>query len=59
MIMLAVVGITVLVAIVGYGVYGLSAKFTLKQSTDRYRYVKTKDENGNEITKVVDLEDEK
>jgi hypothetical protein len=54
---LAVVGVLLMAGIVGFGIWKLINSFTLKRTTDRYRYVKTKDENGNEITKVVDLED--
>jgi predicted negative regulator of RcsB-dependent stress response len=54
---LAIVGVLIMSGIVGWGVWTISNSFTLKQTTDRYRYVKTKDQDGNEITKVVDLED--
>lgn len=55
---LAVVGVLLMAGIVGFGIWKLVNSFTLKPTTDRYRYVKTKDENGNEITKVVDLKDD-
>lgn len=54
---LAVVGVLLMAGIVGFGIYKLVNSFTVKRTTERYRYVKAKDENGNEITKVVDLED--
>jgi hypothetical protein len=55
---LALVGVLLMAGIVGFGIYKLVNSFTVKRTTDRYRYVKAKDENGNEITKVVDLEDD-
>lgn len=54
---LAVIGVLLMAGIVGFGIYKLVNSFTVKSTTDRYRYVKAKDEHGNEITKVVDLED--
>lgn len=54
---LAIVGVLLMTGIVGFGIWKLINSFTLKSTTDRYQYVKTKDEHGNEITKVVDLED--
>lgn len=54
---LALVGVLLMAGIVGFGIYKLVNSFTVKRTTDRYRYVKTKDADGNEITKVVDLED--
>jgi hypothetical protein len=55
---LSLVGIIIIAALIGIGAVVVMKNVTLKQTTDRYRYVKTKDENGNEITKVVDLEDD-
>lgn len=52
---LAIVGVLIMSAIVGFGIWKLVNSFTLKPTTDRYRYVKAKDEHGNEITKVIDL----
>lgn len=54
---LALTGVLLIAGIVAFGVYKMLNSFTLKQTTSRYRYVKTKDEGGNEITKVIDLED--
>jgi hypothetical protein len=54
---LAVIGVLIMSVIVGFGIYKLLGSFTLKQTTDRYRYIQAKDADGNEITKVVDLED--
>jgi predicted negative regulator of RcsB-dependent stress response len=56
---LALVGVLIMAGLVGWGVWTIAKSITFKRTTDRYRYVKTKDEDGNEITKVVDLEDEK
>jgi predicted negative regulator of RcsB-dependent stress response len=56
---LALVGVLIMAGLVGWGVWTILKSVTFKQTTNRYRYVKTKDEDGNEITKVVDLEDEK
>lgn len=55
---LAIIGVLIIASIVGYGVWRLANSFTLKQTTERYRYEKTIDKDGNEITKVVDLQDE-
>jgi hypothetical protein len=54
---LAFIGLVVIVGIVFAGVLSISKSFTFRKTVDRYKYVTTKDENGNEITKVVDLED--
>jgi hypothetical protein len=54
---LALLGVLLMAGIVGFGIYKLINSFTLKSTTDRYRYVKSKDEHGNEITKVVDLDE--
>jgi hypothetical protein len=54
---LAIIGVLIMAAIVGFGIYKLINSFTLKRTTDRYRYEKTLDADGNEIVKVVDLED--
>jgi predicted negative regulator of RcsB-dependent stress response len=55
---LAIIGVLIMAGLIGWGIWNILKSFTLKKTTDRYRYVKTKDENGNEITKVIDLEDE-
>lgn len=54
---LSLIGIIILALLVGLGAAVIMKSITLRQTTDRYRYVKTKDENGNEITKIIDLED--
>jgi predicted negative regulator of RcsB-dependent stress response len=54
---LALIGVLIMAGLVGWGVWNVVKSITLKKTTDRYRYVKTKDEDGNEITKVIDLED--
>jgi hypothetical protein len=59
MIGLAIIGLLFMAGAVGLGVWYVSKSMSFKKTTDRYRYVKAKDENGNEITKVIDLEDEK
>jgi F0F1-type ATP synthase assembly protein I len=56
---LALIGLLIMAGLVGWGVLAIARSISMKSTTDRYRYVKTKDEDGNEITKVVDLEDEK
>jgi len=56
---LALIGLFLMAGLVGWGVWNVSKSITIKKTTDRYRYVKVKDEDGNEITKVIDLEDEK
>lgn len=55
---LSLVGIIIIAALIGVGAFVIMKNLTFKRTTGRYRYVKTKDENGNEITKVVDLEDD-
>jgi hypothetical protein len=54
---LALIGLLIMATCIGWGVWAVLKGVSFKQTTDRYRYVKTKDENGNEITKVIDLED--
>jgi hypothetical protein len=56
---LAVIGLLIMSSAVGLGVWYILKNTSIKKTTDRYRYVKTKDEDGNEITKVIDLEEEK
>lgn len=56
---LALIGVLIMAGLVGWGLWMLVKSFSLKQTTDRYRYVKTKDQDGNEITKVIDLQGEK
>ena len=52
---LAIIGVLLLAAIVGYGVYMFSRNDTLKNSKPRYKYVDTTDEKGIVTTKIVDL----
>jgi hypothetical protein len=59
MIGLAVIGLLIMASAVAFGVWYILSNTSFKKTTNRYRYVKAKDENGNEITKVVDLEDDK
>jgi hypothetical protein len=56
---LALIGLLLMTSLIGWGVWAIVKSITLKKTTDRYRYIKTKDENGNEIVKVIDLEGEK
>jgi predicted negative regulator of RcsB-dependent stress response len=56
---LALIGVLIVAGLVGWGVWTITKSITFKRTTDRYRYVKTKGADGNEITKVIDLEDEK
>jgi hypothetical protein len=56
---LALIGVLIISGLVAWGVWSVASKVTLTKTTDRYRYVKTKDEDGNEITKVIDLEEDK
>lgn len=58
MIVLSLIGLLVSAGIIGIGVWSVTKNLTVKRTTDRYRYAKTKDEEGNEITKVIDLEDD-
>jgi hypothetical protein len=55
---LAIIGVLIMSAVVGFGIYKLYNSFSIKKTTERYRYVKTTDSEGNEITKVVDLNDD-
>lgn len=55
---LSIIGLIIIAALIGIGASVILKNLTFKRTTDRYRYVKTKDENGNEITKVIDLEDD-
>lgn len=55
---LALIGLLVMAFLIGYGFWKVFSSITVKETTNRYRYEKTKDEDGNEITKVVDLEDD-
>lgn len=57
MIMMTTIGLFIMAFLFGLGAFAIFKSISLKKTTDRYRYVKTKDENGNEITKVIDLED--
>jgi hypothetical protein len=54
---LALIGVLLISLIVGWGVYYLVTNITFKRTTERYKYVSTKDQDGNEIVKVVDLQD--
>jgi predicted negative regulator of RcsB-dependent stress response len=54
---LAIIGVLIMSGLVGWGVWTITKSITFRTTTDRYQYVKVKDENGNEITKVIDLED--
>ena len=55
---LSLIGLVIIATLIGVGAAVILKNLTFKRTTDRYRYVKTKDENGNEITKVIDLEDD-
>jgi hypothetical protein len=55
---LSLIGLIILALLIGIGATVILKNLSIKQKTDRYRYVTVKDENGNEITKVVDLEDD-
>jgi hypothetical protein len=56
--MLTLIGIVVVAGLIGLGVAVLAKNVGFRRTTERYRYVETKDENGNVITKVIDLEDD-
>lgn len=58
MLPLSLIGVVIIAALVGIGAAVVINNLTFRKTTDRYRYVKTKDENGNEITKVIDLGDD-
>lgn len=51
------IGVIVTAVVIGIGVAVIMSSISFRQTTSRYRYVTTTDKNGNEITKVVDLED--
>ncbi len=51
------IGAIVVAGVIGIGVAVIMNAVSFRQTTSRYRYVTTKDKDGNEITKVVDLED--
>ena len=51
------IGVIVTAVVIGIGVAVIMNSISFRQTTSRYRYVTTTDKNGNEITKVVDLED--
>lgn len=55
MILLTAIGLLTMSAIVGFGVWYVVKNITFKNVPERYRYESTKDEHGNETTKVVDL----
>jgi regulatory protein YycH of two-component signal transduction system YycFG len=54
---LAIIGLVLMSALIAWGVWSITKSITVKKTTERYKYVKAKDEDGNEITKVIDLED--
>ena len=53
---LAMIGLLLMAGLVGYGAYRILGSITFKKTTDRYKTVKAKDENGNDIDRIVDLE---
>lgn len=53
----AFAGYLVIGVVVIAGVYYLFNNITFKETEQRYTYVKTKDENGNIVEKVVDHAD--
>jgi hypothetical protein len=55
---LSLIGLIIIATLIGVGAAVILKNMTFRNTTDRYRYVKTRDENGNEITKVIDLEDD-
>jgi hypothetical protein len=55
---LSLIGLVIIATLIGVGAAVILKNLTFRKTTDRYRYVKVKDENGNEITKVIDLEDD-
>ena len=55
---LSLIGLIILTLLISIGAIVVMKNLSFKQKTNRYRYVTVKDENGNEITKVVDLEDD-
>ena len=55
---LSLIGLVIIATLIGVGAAVILKNLTFRKTTDRYRYVKAKDENGNEITKVIDLEDD-
>ena len=57
MMTLVLTGMIIIAAIAALGVYTIFNNVTFKKTTERYKYVKAKDEDGNEIMKVVDLGD--
>jgi hypothetical protein len=57
MIGLAIIGLIVIGSIVAFGIWYLATSITFKNTPNRYEYRKYKDEDGNEITQVIDRED--
>lgn len=57
MIPLTLIGLLIMSGIIGVGIWAILNNISFKKTTERYRYVKAKDEDGNEITKVIDLQD--
>lgn len=57
MVMLSIIGLSVLVGLISWAVWDIVSKLSPGKYKPRYRYQKFKDEDGNEITKVVDTED--
>lgn len=56
---LAIIGLSIITGLITWGVWTIFKSVSIKETTERYRYVKTKDEHGNEITKVIDLREDK
>ncbi len=56
---LALIGLSLMAGLIGWGVWNVSKSITMKKTTDRYRYVKAKDEYGTETEMVLDLQESK
>lgn len=57
MMILTYIGLVAIVGCTAVGVYVLAKSISFKPTVERYRYVETYDEEGNQITKVIDLMD--
>jgi uncharacterized membrane protein len=57
MMALSILGLCVIGGLVAFGIWFITSRVTTKQVTERYKYVKTQDAYGNDITKVIDLHD--
>jgi len=57
MMILTYIGLVVVVGCTAAGVYALAKSISFNPTVERYRYVETYDEEGNQITKVIDLTD--